>query len=34
MGANCEHLAFEEAAMDAYRIRVAEFGEEGRDFHY
>lgn len=34
MGANCEYLAFEEAAMEAYRIRVAEFGEEGRDFHY
>ncbi len=34
MGADCEKLAFEEAAMEAYRIRVAEFGEEGRDFHY
>ena len=33
MGAG-EHLAFEEAAMEAYRIRVAEFAEEGRSYLY
>ena len=34
MGAPSERPAFEEAAMEAYRIRVAEFGEEGRDYRY
>lgn len=34
MGISCDHLAFEEAAMDAYHVRVAEFGEEGRDWRY
>ncbi len=34
MGAPSDTLAFEDAAMEAYRIRVAEFGEESRDFHY
>lgn len=34
MGVPCEHLAFEEAAMDAYRIRVAEFSEENRSWQY
>ncbi len=34
MGAPCVQPAFEEAAMEAYRIRVAEFAEEGRDFRY
>ena len=29
-----DHLAFEEAAMDAYRARVAEFSEENRPWRY
>lgn len=31
MGAKCDTLAFEEAAMDAYRVRVAEFSDTHRD---
>ena len=34
MGVEKPQLAFEEAAMDAYRIRVAEFGEESRPWLY
>ena len=31
MGAEDDALAFEEAAMEAYRVRVAEFSDEHRD---
>lgn len=34
MGVPSPTLAFEEAAMDAYRVRVAEFGEENRPWLY
>ena len=34
MGADSASLAFEDAAMDSYRARVAEFGEEGRSWLY
>ena len=34
MGAQAPALAFEEAAMEAYRIRVAEFSEENRPWLY
>ena len=34
MGADEPALAFEEAAMDSYRKRVAEFGEETRSWQY
>lgn len=34
MGVDEPSLAFEEAAMDAYRVRVAEFSEESRPWLY
>ena len=34
MGVEHPTIAFEEAAMDAYRIRVAEFSEESRPWLY
>lgn len=34
MGAACDTLAFEEAAMEAYRVRAAEFKEPSRPFLY
>jgi len=34
MGVPSPTLAFEEATMDAYRVRVAEFGEENRPWLY
>ena len=34
MGAPSDALAFEEAAMDSYQKRVAEFMEPGRSWKY